>query len=173
TVTLTERDTDATRSLETDAQGRLLVDQLDPGLYTVSIAKPGFASVYEPSVRVVTRKNSRIEFELAVPLLEEVVVQARPIDALASPSSSWLDRDALRDAVGGGADPLLSLDGLPGLASASEFASFSVRGRGPRDNLVFVDEFPFDKAVHFDATLGEDEDVGGGGRFSIFAPDVI
>src|SRR5690606_2158985 len=117
--------------------------------------------------------NSQLEFELAVPLLQEVVVQARPIDALASPSSIWLDRDALRDAVGGGADPLLSLDGLPGLASASEFASFSVRGRGPRDNLVFVDEFPFDKAVHFDATLGEDEDVGGGGRFSIFAPDVI
>ena len=27
--------------------------------------------------------------------------------------------------------------------------------------------------MHFDATLGEDEDVGGGGRFSIFAPNVI
>ncbi|HBN13763.1 MAG TPA: TonB-dependent receptor, partial [Pseudohongiella sp.] len=76
-------------------------------------------------------------------------------------------------AVGGGADPLLSLDGLPGLASASEFASFSVRGRGPRDNLLFVDDLPFDKAIHFDATLGEEEDVGGGGRFSIFAPNVI
>src|SRR5690606_166585 len=146
---------------------------LYPGLYTVDIAKAGFAPVSEPSIRVVTRKNSQLEFGLAVPLLEEVVVQARPLDALSSPSSTWLDRDALRDAVGGGADPLLSLDGLPGLASASEFASFSVRGRGPRDNLVFVDEFPFDKAVHFDATLGEDEDVGGGGRFSIFAPDVI
>ncbi|WP_298577705.1 TonB-dependent receptor [uncultured Luteimonas sp.] len=172
-VTITERDTASARTLDTDAQGRIVVDQLDPGLYTVDIAKAGFAPVSEPSIRVVTRKNSQLEFQLAVPLLEEVVVQARPIDALASPSSIWLDRDALRDAVGGGADPLLSLDGLPGLASASEFASFSVRGRGPRDNLVFVDEFPFDKAVHFDATLGEDEDVGGGGRFSIFAPDVI
>ena len=75
--------------------------------------------------------------------------------------------------MGGGADPLLSLDGLPGVASDSEFASFSVRGRGPRDNLLFVDDFPFDKAIHFDATLGEEEDVGGGGRFSIFAPNVI
>lgn len=172
-VTITERETDSARSLETDAQGRILVEQLDPGLYAVSITKFGFASIYEPSVRVVTRKNSRIEFELAVPLLQEVVVQARATDAFASPSSTYLDREALRSAVGGGADPLLSLDGLPGLASASEFAAFSVRGRGPRDNLIFVDEFPFDKAVHFDATLGEDEDVGGGGRFSIFAPNVI
>lgn len=172
-VTLTERATSATRSLDTDAQGRIIVDQLDPGLYTVNITKTGFASVYEPSVRVITRKNLRVEFELGIPLLDEVVVQARAIDALASPSSTYLDRETLRSAVGGGADPLLSLDGLPGLASASEFAAFSVRGRGPRDNLIFVDEFPFDKAVHFDATLGEDEDVGGGGRFSIFAPNVI
>lgn len=172
-VTITERETASARSMETDAQGRLLVEQLDPGLYTLNIAKAGFASIYEPSVRVITRKNSRVEFELGVPMLQEVVVQGRPLDAFASPSSVYLDRETLRGAVGGGADPLLSLDGLPGLASASEFAAFSVRGRGPRDNLIFVDEFPFDKAVHFDATLGEDEDVGGGGRFSIFAPNVI
>ena len=100
-------------------------------------------------------------------------MRARQADVSASASSSYLDREALLSAVGGGADPLLSLDGLPGLAATGEFANFSVRGRGPRDNLLFVDDFPFDKAVHFDATLGEDEDVGGGGRFSIFAPNVI
>jgi hypothetical protein len=173
TITITERETASVRTLETDAQGRIVVERLDPGLYAVNIAKDGFASIHEPSVRVITRKNSRIDFELAAPLMQGVVVRARPIDASASPSSTFLDREALRSAVGGGADPLLSLDGLPGVASTGEFANFSVRGRGPRDNLIFVDEFPFDKAVHFDATLGEDEDIGGGGRFSIFAPNVI
>lgn len=172
-VTITERETGDSQSAETDAQGRLVLEQLDPGLYSINVNKLGFAPLFEPSVRVITRKNSRVEFALGAAVLEEVVVRARASDAFASPSSTYLDREALASAVGGGADPLLSLDGLPGLASASEFASFSVRGRGPRDNLVFVDEFPFDKAVHFDATLGEDEDVGGGGRFSIFAPNVI
>lgn len=172
-ITITERETDATRSVQTDAQGRVVVQPLDPGLYAVRVAQEGFASVYEPSVRVITRKNVKVEFELRAQAIEEVVVLGRRADARMSPSSTYLDREALRSAVGGGADPLLSLDGLPGLASASEFASFSVRGRGPRDNLLFVDDFPFDKAVHFDATLGEDEDVGGGGRFSIFAPNVI
>lgn len=100
-------------------------------------------------------------------------MRAQQADVFSSGSSTYLDRESLRSAVGGGADPLLSLDGLPGLASDSEFASFSVRGRGPRDNLLFVDDFPFDKAIHFDATLGEEQDVGGGGRFSIFAPNVI
>ncbi|MBV2129636.1 TonB-dependent receptor [Arsukibacterium indicum] len=172
-VTLTERETNSSQALETDAQGRLVVEQLDPGLYSVNLTKNGFASVYEPSLRVITRKNSKIEFKLNEVQIETLVVRGRQADAFAAGSSTYLDREALRSAVGGGADPLLSLDGLPGLASASEFASFSVRGRGPRDNLIFVDDFPFDKAVHFDATLGEEEDVGGGGRFSIFAPNVI
>jgi hypothetical protein len=172
-ITITERETNSTQTVATDAQGRIVIEQLDPGLYSVSVAKGGFASLYEPSVRVVTRKNIQIEFKLREQAIEEVVVVGRQADAFESPGSTYLDREALRSAVGGGADPLLALDGLPGLASASEFASFSVRGRGPRDNLLFVDDFPFDKAVHFDATLGEEEDVGGGGRFSIFAPNVI
>jgi len=172
-VTLEERETAATKTVETDAQGRILVEQLNPGLYSINVAKDGFASLYEPSIRVVTRKNLKLEFELREVQIERLVVRGQQSNPFASASSTYLDREALRSAVGGGADPLLSLDGLPGLASASEFASFSVRGRGPRDNLLFVDDFPFDKAIHFDATLGEEEDVGGGGRFSIFAPNVI
>ncbi len=172
-ITITERETNITRSLETDAQGRSIVEQLDPGLYSVNVTKGGFATSYESSIRVITRKNLKIDFELRQQAIEEVVVRARQADTFASATSTYLDREVLRSNVGGGADPLLSLDGLPGLASTNEFANFNVRGRGPRDNLLFVDEFPFDKAVHFDATLGEDEDVGGGGRFSIFAPNVI
>lgn len=172
-ITITERESNARQTLETDAQGRITVEQLDPGLYSVNLAKSGFTSLYEPSIRVITRKNIRIEFTLSEVDIEKIVVRGQQADTFASASSTYLDREALLSAVGGGADPLLSLDGLPGLASASEFASFSVRGRGPRDNLIFVDDFPFDKAVHFDATLGEVEDVGGGGRFSIFAPNVI
>jgi 5-hydroxyisourate hydrolase-like protein (transthyretin family) len=172
-ITIKERETNSTQTVETDAQGRVLVEQLDPGLYAVNLTKSGFAALFEPSVRVETRKNVKVEFELQEQAVEEVLVIGQQADALASANSTYLDRDALLSAVGGGSDPLLALDGLPGLASVSEFAAFSVRGRGPRDNLLFVDEFPFDKAIHFDATLGEEEDVGGGGRFSIFAPNVI
>ncbi|HEA15260.1 MAG TPA: TonB-dependent receptor [Pseudoalteromonas prydzensis] len=172
-ITIKKRETSSTQTLATDQQGRAVVAQLDPGLYSVNVTKNGFTSLYEPSVRVVTRKNIKVEFELREQIIEVVEVRAQQADVFSSGSSTYLDREALRSAVGGGADPLLSLDGLPGLASDSEFASFSVRGRGPRDNLLFVDDFPFDKAIHFDATLGEEQDVGGGGRFSIFAPNVI
>ncbi|GAB3280059.1 TonB-dependent receptor [Parahaliea aestuarii] len=172
-IVLKERETGSQRSVETDSQGRIVIEQLDPGLYSVQVGKSGFAPLYEPSLRVVTRKDIKTEFQLREQAVEEVLVYGQQADVLTSVNSSYRDREALRSAVGGGADPLLSLDGLPGLASTNEFANFSVRGRGPRDNLLFVDDFPFDKAVHFDATLGEDEDVGGGGRFSIFAPNVV
>src|SRR5690606_10413860 len=172
-ITITKRETNATRSVETDGQGRIVVEQLDPVLYSVNVTKAGSASVSEPSVRVDTRKYTKITFEHTARLIKEMVVLGEQTDAVASVDGTYLDREALRSAVGGGADPLLSLDGLPGLASTGEFANFSVRGRGPRDNLLFVDDFPFDKAVHFDASLGEQEDVGGGGRFSIVAPNVI
>ncbi|WP_016954920.1 TonB-dependent receptor [Catenovulum agarivorans] len=172
-IILKQRQNASTQTLVTDNQGKIIVEQLAPGLYSVNASKSGFSSLFEPSIRVITRKHIKIELELKENPIEVVVVRGQQADIFASASSTYLDREALRSAVGGGADPLLSLDGLPGLASASEFASFSVRGRGPRDNLLFVDDFPFDKAVHFDATLGEEEDVGGGGRFSIFAPNVI
>ena len=173
-ITIKKREASTGQTVATDEQGRIVVAALEPGLYAVNAGKNGFASSFEPSVRVVTRKNIQIEFKLLKEEEIEIVeVRARQADVSASASSSYLDREALLNAVGGGADPLLSLDGLPGLAATGEFANFSVRGRGPRDNLLFVDDFPFDKAVHFDATLGEDEDVGGGGRFSIFAPNVV
>lgn len=176
-ITITKRETNSTQSVATDAQGRIVVEQLDPGLYSVNLAKDGFASSYEPSVRVITRKNIKVEFELREQVraqaIEELLVVGQQAEPIASVNGTFLDREALANAVGGGSDPLLSLDGLPGLAATGEFANFSVRGRGPRDNLLFVDDFPFDKAVHFDASLGEQEDVGGGGRFSIFAPNVI
>lgn len=176
-ITITKRETNATQSVETDARGRIVIEQLDPGLYSISLAKSGFTALNEPSVRVVTRKNIKLEFELReqgrAQAIEEVLVLGKQTETAASVNGTLLDRETLANAVGGGSDPLLSLDGLPGLAATGEFANFSVRGRGPRDNLLFVDDFPFDKAVHFDASLGEQEDVGGGGRFSIFAPNVI
>lgn len=144
-IVITKRENNTTQSVETDAQGRIVLEQLAPGLYSVNVARNGFAASFEPSVRVITRKNVQIEFALREQVVQEVVVQGRQADRLASASSSYLNREALRSAVGGGADPLLSLDGLPGLASTGEFANFRVRGRGPRDNLLLVDDFPFDK----------------------------
>jgi hypothetical protein len=174
-VTLEPRAGDS-RSAVTSADGEAEFIRLDPGIYAVTATADARVAVAEPSIRVVRRKTTPVRLELrAADPLDEVVVVARGLDAdLTDPvSASYRNREELRSAVGTGSDVMRALDGLPGLVSTGDFANFSVRGRGPRDNLIFVDGLPFDKVVHFDQTLGEEEDIGGGGRFSIFAPNSI
>ena len=38
-VTITERETSSTQTFETDEKGRIVAEQLDPGLYSVNAAK--------------------------------------------------------------------------------------------------------------------------------------
>jgi len=175
-VTVTDREGNAVEGRTTE-DGVLELEGLEPGLYAVTAEGPGLVTATEPSVRIVRRRVTPLGLEMlaAEEAIEEIVVRARArvADPYGPVSNSFFNREELRSAVGAGSDVMRALDGLPGLVSTGEFANFSVRGRGPRDNLIFIDGLPFDRVVHFDQTLGEEEDIGGGGRFSIFAPNSI
>ena len=149
-----------------------------PGIYNVVVAAEGYRSVRSPSVRVSGRKATRLDIAMLPSSglsIEETVVLGTTVgvDTTGSVGNASLTREALRSAAGSGGDVLRALDGLPGLFSSGEFSSFTVRGNGPRDNLILVDNIPFDNVVHFDQSFGELEDVEGGGRFSVFAPNLI
>lgn len=161
-----------------DSSGRAIVQDLRTGLYLVVARSKGSVPVVEPEIRVVRGKTTLVEMVLPRDRyegIEEMIVVANAIrsDAYGGVGSSYLDREHLRTATGSGADVLRALDGLPGLHSTGEFASYTVRGHGPLDNLILVDGFPYDKVVHFNESIGEEEDISGGGRFSIFAPNLI
>jgi hypothetical protein len=161
----------------TEASGTVELTGLDAGLYAVAAEGPGLIAASEPSVRVVDRKVTPLTLEMlaGAEVAQSIVVVGRALiaDPYGAASNSLLNREELRSAPGTGSDVLRALDGLPGLITDGEFASFSVRGRGPRDNLILVDGLPLDRVVHFDQTVGEGEDIGGGGRYSIFAPNSI
>ncbi len=161
----------------TGDDGTALIGDLETGLYRITASLEGYVSVEEPSFRVVRDKTVPLQFPMRVAdeSVDEILVVAKAIqtDPFGAVTSTYLDREDLRTAVGSGADVLRALDGLPGLVSTGDFASFTVRGRGPRDNLILVDGIPYDKVVHFDQSLGEQDDVNGGGRFSIFPPTLI
>ena len=74
------------------------------------------------------------------PSVDEVVVvgRARGADPDGSVADRFLTRDELRNAPGSGCDVMRALVGLPGIVSSGEFASFSVRGHGPKNNLCLV-----------------------------------
>ncbi|WP_191621135.1 TonB-dependent receptor [Marinihelvus fidelis] len=162
--------------------GAVIIEDLPDGFFTFRAESAGYVTAVEPAVRVLERRTGRVRFELQpvleTPLsdtLEEVVVigRAREADPFGTVSSSFMNREELRNAPGSGSDVMRALSGLPGLVSTGEFASFSVRGHGPRNNLIYVDGFPFQQVVHFEQTLGEEAEIVNGGRYSIFAPNAV
>lgn len=163
--------------LLTDEAGEASSRSIPTGLYELTISQAGYRTVRLPSVRVVTDKSIRVPVRL-VKLkepLEEVLVfgTSASVNNLDSVGSSVFDREQLRSAAGSGSDVLRALDGLPGLFSDGAFSTFTVRGNGPRDNLILVDGIPFDNVVHFRDSFGDDEGAEGGGRYSVFAPNLI
>lgn len=167
----------ATTETRANEQGLVQIDALNAGLYTLIINHPNYQSVRLPRVRVLDNKTTPIETKLAgiSPGIEELLVLGKTIasNPLNPAGTSFIDQEALNSAAGSGSDVLRSLDGLPGLFGDGEFSSFTVRGNGPRDNLILVDGIPFDKVVHFSDSFGDQEEIEGGGRYSVFAPNTI
>ncbi len=169
--------TGETTETRADNKGLVKVDALTAGLYTLTIKHPNYQPVRLPRVRVLENKTTPIQTKLASinTSVEETLVVGKAVsgNSLNAAGSSFIDQEALNSAAGSGSDVLRSLDGLPGLFGDGEFSSFTVRGNSPRDNLILVDGIPFDKVVHFSDSFGEQEEIEGGGRYSVFAPNTI
>jgi hypothetical protein len=175
TITAESRDGDV-RSATTN-NGRALIDSLEDGFFELRAESAGYVTAVEPAVRVLEQRTGRLRFELqpVSDSMDEIVVvaRAREADPFGAVSDTFLSRDELRNAPGSGSDVMRALSGLPGVVSNGEFAAFSVRGHGPKSNLIYVDGFPFQQVVHFEQTLGEENEILNGGRYSIFAPNAV
>lgn len=176
-VKITAESRDGEMRSATTEGGLALLDSLDDGFFELRAESAGYVTAVEPAVRVIEQRTGRLRFELqpAPYVLEEIVVvaRAREADPFGPVSNTFLSRDDLRNAPGSGSDVMRALSGLPGVVSNGEFASFSVRGHGSKSNLIYVDGFPLQKVVHFEQTLGAEEEIINGGRYSIFAPNAI
>jgi hypothetical protein len=75
TVTVTEEATGFTRMVVTASTGTYAVPNLEPGIYTVTIEMPGFASMKRPGVTLTAGAAITLEFQMQVAgVAEEVVV---------------------------------------------------------------------------------------------------
>jgi hypothetical protein len=150
---------------------------LERGQYSAMISHPLFQQTTIPRLIIQPNRVNVLTVALREKTQDIEVVQVfadqSQVQSIASAGTRYLDRESLRSAAGSGGDILRALDGLAGLFSSGEFASFTVRGNGPKDNLIFVDGFSLQNIVHFSDGFGEQEEIEGGGRYSVFAPNII
>jgi hypothetical protein len=164
------------RDITTDSSGTFRVSALPEGLYIVSARRFGYSAVRQVNVRVTRGKTTMLEFALepVAIRLDAARVDATSIarDPEAPVGRFDYSAEEIRRTPGAAGDIFRAIETLPGVSSSGgEFSAFSVRGGGPRDNLIFIDEIPFDKVTHLEGGIESDEAQGG--RFSIFAPDLV
>ncbi|MEM8683066.1 MAG: TonB-dependent receptor [Pseudomonadota bacterium] len=176
-ATVSAETRDGSTLTESAENGSAVIANLPVGFVALRAESAGYITAIEPTVQVLERRTGSVRFELqpVSDTVDEIVVvaRAREADPFGAVSSSFRNREELRNAAGSGSDVMRALSGLPGLASRGAFASFSVRGHGPKNNLILVDGFPFQQVIHFQQSLGEEEDVVNGGRYSVFAPNAV
>ncbi|MBM3763704.1 MAG: TonB-dependent receptor, partial [Acidobacteria bacterium] len=88
TVTLTNRDTNNTRTSPTNESGDFVFNLLPPGRYSVKIEKSGFKVYTLPEIAVVAGDRSRIDAQMAIGSTSESIEVTAQIAGLQTDSSS-------------------------------------------------------------------------------------
>lgn len=162
----------------TDSSGQYSINSVDENIYQLKYSLIGYSSLIESEVRVINDKSTTvkdIELVESTISMDSVIVSAGYFskDNVSPVTNFSYSREEIRRSPGAAGDIFRAIETLPGVSSSGgEFSAFSVRGGSPRDNIVLIDNIPFDKYAHFDVG-GSEEQVAQGGRFSIFAPGLI
>ena len=158
----------------TDGEGHFTLTGVPEDIYKIQVSFIGYDSFLKTDVRVVRGKTTYVEeIELTQSVIEteETVVAAGYFreDAQAPISAFTYTRDEIRRAPGATGDVFRAMETLPGVStSGGEFSAFSVRGGSPEENIILIDNIPFDKVSHFSGGSTEEQDKQGG-RFSFFS----
>jgi len=161
----------------TDTDGKFQIKNIEEGIYKLKITSISFSQHIETDIRVVRNKTTVVrDIELMETFVEGEEVEVRASlfsnDNVSPVTNFNYSREEIIRSPGATGDIFRAIETLPGVASSGgEFSSFAVRGGSPRDNIVVIDNIPFDKVSHFDG--GTEEQEAQGGRFSIFTPGVI
>ena len=96
-VEIKNADTNISRSLTTDEEGRFIAPQLQPGKYSVTIAKQGFATTQDPNVTLTVGQTLDLTFNLKISdVAETVTVTSTPtVDTAKTEVSTTLNETAV------------------------------------------------------------------------------
>jgi hypothetical protein len=161
----------------TDLDGVYTITKIPENIYKIRIGVIGYNTHYEEGIRVIRNKTTyvrEIEIEEAPVMVQEVRAGVDPYqqEKLKPASYYQYSQEEIKRSPGAGGDLFRSVESIPGVSSSGgDFSSFYVRGSSPKDNLILIDNIPFNKVAHF--TEQGESDAKEGGRFCIFTPGLI
>ncbi len=160
----------------TDTDGNFFIANVPEDVYQLQVSYIGYNSTVRNDVRVIRKKTTNVSIGLEESILqtEEVVITAGSFEENtdAPVSNFTYTLEEIKKNPGGGADVFRAISSLPGVSSGgAEFSAFAVRGGSPKENVILIDNIPFDKVTHLSG--GNEEEEAQGGRFSIFASELI
>jgi outer membrane receptor protein involved in Fe transport len=161
----------------TDVDGKYFISPVEEDVYKVKFSTLGYASRVETEIRVVRGKTTMvkdIEIEESPVQSDSVIVTAGyfATDNVSPLTAFTYSREEIRRSPGAAGDIFRAIETLPGVSSGGgEFSAFSVRGGSPKENIVLVDNIPFDKFSHLEG--GTEAQEAQGGRFSVFTPGLV
>src|SRR6185369_9341772 len=97
TVVLKNTETNSSRTVSTDEQGFFTAPQLQPGNYSVTVSKQGFATAEDPKVNLTVGQTLGLTFALKVSSVDErVTVNAtQTVDVAKTEVSTTLNETAV------------------------------------------------------------------------------
>ncbi|MCH7675490.1 TonB-dependent receptor [candidate division KSB1 bacterium] len=129
----------------TDKKGTFKIEQIRPGKYEVKIQLIGYRTHHQ-KIQIQPDKTTKIYLTLEPAVLDapEVTVEGERVEDIrlqVSPPSFKLEPNEVKEMAGAFEDVMRSVFSLPGVQATSDFGNqFIVRGGGPDQNLVLVDD---------------------------------
>ena len=139
-VTATEVDTKATRTVQTDSNGRFLFSQVNPGTYTVTVRASGFAEQASQPIAVQVSRTAALNFNLAVSGTSQTVeVNAQQtLLTLENPNTTTtIESEAIANLPNAGSDVTFVAQFAPGALMNTAGSSNDNKGPGGYGNVEF------------------------------------
>jgi len=139
-ITANEVDTKAGRSVQTDQNGRFLFSQVNPGIYTVTVAATGFAQQTSRPIVVEVGRTATLSFNLFVSAaLQTVEVDAQQtLLTLENPNTTTtVESKTISNLPNAGSDITFIAQFAPGALMNTAGSSNDSKGPGGYGNVEF------------------------------------
>lgn len=145
---------EAEKGTLTEIDGKYIIENLNPGIYTFKVTAPGFQDQIQNEITVTNSRTVELNFALEQIVIEqkEVVVKAKPfVKRSESPVSlRTLNATEIERLPGAGRDVSKVLQALPGVAARATFRNdIIIRGGAPGENKFYLDGIEVPNINHF------------------------